>query len=289
MTPGQPLIVSRISGGLGNQLFQYAAGLALALRIGAEFKLDLSWYKSELRDDRRFNLGHFNIDAALATNDDMRRLETFKLVQDMTIFDRRILDRRGDTHLCGYWVGAQYFEGADEAVRKAFAFSNPLVADYAKRYVQQVRTGSCADQVVAMHVRRGDNTRVANFNRFQIHPNLFYELAANAFPSGTAFIVFSDGAMDMEWCRANIPRRADCHYNFCDGHGWLFDFAIMAACDHLIKSMSTFSWWAAWLNPSPDRIVIAPHPLQGIGPQYAHVRQDDYILPDWQVIALPPG
>ncbi|CAA6606261.1 Alpha-1,2-fucosyltransferase (fragment) [Rhodospirillaceae bacterium LM-1] len=289
MTSNVPLVVTKISGGLGNQLFQYAAGLALAYRISAEHKLDLSWYEQEVRDDRRFNLEHFSIAAPIADNADLERVRSCRLEQDMTVFDERLLDWSGDAYLCGYWVGAAYFVGADDGVRSAFAFKNSLVTDYASRYVGQQRDLCRGGDVIALHIRRGDNTRPANFNRFHVHPNDYYEQACSRFPSGSVFVVFSDTPLDLEWCRLNLPRRDDCRYVYCDGHGWLFDFAIMMACDHLIKSMSTFSWWAAWLNPAPGRRIISPHPIQGIGPQYAHARQDEYLLPGWEVIVLEPG
>jgi hypothetical protein len=283
----EPIIVTRISGGLGNQMFQYAAGLAAAKRTGARLKLDMTWYGEELREDRRFSLRHFNIDAPFAEQDDLQRVSCNRLEQDMTVFDKRIFDCSGDCHLLGYWVGASYFAGAENEVRRHLAFANPLVADYATKYVERARKLGEGGPVVGMHVRRGDNTRAANFNRFQVHPNAFYEQASAGFPPGSVFVVFSDSSLDLEWCEANLPRRKDCAYIFSDGHSWLFDFAIMIACDHLIKSMSTFSWWAAWLNQAPGRQVICPHPIQGIGPLYAHVRQDEYVQPGWRVIDLP--
>jgi hypothetical protein len=288
MNNRSPLVVARVSGGLGNQLFQYAAGLSLAERIGGELKLDLSWYKSEIRDDRRFCLAHFLATASVASESDVARVKRFRLEQDMTVFDQRIFSVADDVYLCGFWVSARYFQGAEESVRRAFGFSSPLVEEYARLYVNRVRSQGKGGPVIGMHVRRGDNTRTANFNRFQIHPNAFYDEASGHFPPGSVFVIFSDTPLDLEWCQVNMSRRADCNYIYCDGHGWLFDFAIMTACDHLIISMSTFSWWAAWLNQTAGRIVVSPHPIQGTGPHYAHIRQDDYLQPEWRVITLPP-
>ena len=82
---------------------------------------------------------------------------------------------------------------------------------------------------------------------------LFYK--SKSFYPDSVFLIFSDNQDDINWCKKNIM--GPNHY-FSENHDKLIDFTLMQKCDNNIISNSSFSWWAAWLNPNPDKIVIAP-------------------------------
>lgn len=135
-------------------------------------------------------------------------------------------------------------------------------------------------------MRRGDFA--ANPRTFGTLPAEFFIEAARRFPTGSTFIIFSDDARELDWCREHIRLRADDHVVFSEDHSFRFDFAIMMSCDHNITSVSSFSWWAEWLNPNPGKKVIAPPPERGRGPLYAHFRSVDYTPKSWIVQPMPP-
>ena len=118
--------------------------------------------------------------------------------------------------------------------------------------------------VVSLHVRRGDFLRVDGL----VVASKQRQAAMNQFP-GADFLVFSD---DLAWCRSNVRGENVFYSPF---QGMLEDFWGMACCDHNIIANSTFSWWAAWLNPNPERIVVAP--ANGVG-------DADFYPPDWRLV-----
>ena len=105
------------------------------------------------------------------------------------------------------------------------------------------------------------------------------------FDAESRFLIFSDTARDIQWCRDNIrpdwlaPERL----HFSDGHTDLQDATLMSCCDHNIIANSTFSWWAAWLNTTPGRRVIAPRSWSNPG-NAGKMTTTDLIPPSWEII-----
>jgi hypothetical protein len=106
----------------------------------------------------------------------------------------------------------------------------------------------------------------------------YFEAAMKRIPSGTTFVVFSD---DINWCRENFSKD-DKNILFIEGNLDYEDISLMSLCDHNIISNSTFSWWAAWLNDNPSKIVIAPK--NWFGPAYSNLSTEDLYCPGWLVI-----
>jgi hypothetical protein len=69
--------------------------------------------------------------------------------------------------------------------------------------------------------------------------------------------VFSD---EIEWVKQNLPLPGPVTYRDAPGLGDYEDFYLLSQCQHQVIANSTFSWWAAWLNPNPDKLVAGPHP-----------------------------
>lgn len=130
-----------------------------------------------------------------------------------------------------YLQSEEYFENCKDEIRELYS------------------TGIGYSNYVSIHVRRGDY--VGNKFYFDLFSEGYYERAMFLFP-GEKFIVFSD---DVEWCKTQEIFK-DCA--FSEGNSEVEDMNLMASCKSNIIANSSFSWWAAWLNPNPAKEVVAP-------------------------------
>ena len=264
------MIVVALNGGVGNQLFQYAAARALALRLGVPVGLDRRWYDG--RRGRRYALDRFAIRPEPVDPDalpfrDGRILGhllsglggRFGIYRESGLaFDQRLLDLPDGSYLRGVFQCERYFADQEATIRRDLAFADPPDAD--SRATLEAIGGSLA---VSLHVRRGDyvsNPRIAT-----VHGTLaadYYRRAADLIAArcggDPSFFVLSD---DPAWAAENLqlgfPTRTVDHN---DDRQATEDLRLMAACRHHILANSSFSWWGAWLNPSAEKIVVAPRP-----------------------------
>lgn len=271
------MIVSHILGGLGNQMFQYAAGLALAREFDVSHRLDVSGF-SEYALHHGFELERiFNCSIEIASRADIRNVlgwqcplpirqvlghRRFSLIRRRNFvvephfqYWAGIRNSPRDCYLVGYWQSERYFKQVEPAIRQAFTFRYPLVGKNAD-YLAQV---SC-ENTVSLHIRRGDYVNNAKTNAIHgLLPLSYYQKAIahmTRSKEGSQFFVFSD---DIEWARQNLKLDAPCMF-IGHNHGAesYRDMQLMSHCHHHIIANSSFSWWGAWLNPDPDKIVIAP-------------------------------
>jgi len=223
-------IVTAIRGGLGNQLFQYAAGRALALRRNTDLAVDLSWYDNRAFPYwRPYELGSFHVQTVPLKG-------TFRTVYEsanekVRPFLPDVLDAPDGTRLLGYWVDERYFADQAATIRADLSLSTKPIDG------------------VSLHVRRGSSDIPGDFH---VLPVSYYREAVERFPDA-ALYVFSD---DIGWCRRNLKLGRPC--DFVEGGSAVEDLRLMSSCRHHIIANSTFSWWAAWLNPDPGKIVVRP-------------------------------
>ena len=263
------MIIIKLKGGLGNQLFQYACARSLAERNHDSVKLDLSWYQPGgvvARDTvRPYALEAFTIAAQTASDEEIARVQPGRVrafgVRVMRKlrpinsyhFDPAVLNQSGDVYLEGFFQSEKYFVGIASVIRDAFRLRQPMRAE-AQALLQEIRQS----RAVALHVRRGDyvhNRHAATFHG-TCSPAYYQEamaLIAKQVEAPT-FFVFSD---DIEWVKTHmhIPHAV---YVSREGIADYEELMLMAACHHAIIANSSFSWWGAWLNEHPDKIVIAP-------------------------------
>jgi hypothetical protein len=246
------LIVSEIKGGLGNQLFQYAAGLALAKHHNASFILDKSGYDDD--PDRQFGLNCFSLDnikTEIATENDDDIYFTI-YVEPFFHFDSSFFDNPDFTYLSGYWQTEKYFQHITTEIKNSFRIKPD--------YTAHLPTNNLAFdkyQSVSLHVRRTD---------YAVHPLMgmltatYYYNAIDLLKQhydNLKFYIFSD---DIGWVKENLEL-ARLDYVFVSGiytKTNIEDFYLMQQCKHHIIANSTFSWWAAWLCNFPNKQVIAP-------------------------------
>ena len=182
-----------------------------------------------------------------------------KLIRERTDrFDSRILEERGDLFLIGYWQSEKYFADVAEEVRKAFRFKHPLEGE-AKEISRQIRSANS----VSLHIRRGEYVALENIvGKTDL---AYYERAASYMNERSktmgievpTFFVFSD---DIEWCKEKLKLPFPKVYldQASAGPKDSHHLQLMSLCRHNIIANSTFSWWGAWLNANPEKIVVAP-------------------------------
>lgn len=271
------MIVSRIIGGLGNQMFQYAAGRALSLERDQSLRLDIAGFSS-YQLHQGFELQRvFDFPSEIASEADVRSILGWQFPSSI----RRIVMRPAmaafrhhgfvvephfhywpgiknvpqDCYLVGYWQSEKYFQTHAAVIRADFTFKVPLTKRNAE-LAEQI------DQVnaVSLHVRRGDYAKNPKTNATHGLCPLDYYRAAIRYISGQVeqpyFFIFSD---DIAWLKNNL--KIDFQHQYVD-HNVLAesynDMRLMSLCRHHIIANSSFSWWGAWLNSYPNKIIVAP-------------------------------
>ncbi len=270
-------IVVKVDGGIGNQMFQYALGRALVDTPAAELYLDLSSFDQRRGDNaaRSFGLDFFDLHYQRATPEllaafaEARRSRWGRLARHFVpslathrffmergfAFDPTVFDVRDHTYVEGYWQSEKYFIHLANIIRQDFRF--PPVTDAVNL---PISTRIKRTNAVSVHVRRGDYAHHPATNAFHGLCDAGYYARAmkhmhTRFPDAM-FYVFSD---DPEWARTDLDpsyRTELVEANDRD-HGSL-DLCLMSQCRHHIIANSSFSWWGAWLNPDPNKVVVAP-------------------------------
>ena len=283
------MIITRLTGGLGNQMFQYAAGLALAEQHRTVLKLDASWFRlyGEYEAHNRYALSCLNITEQFATAEEVERaaglaltrserwsvalarwLRFYQYVRRMTSTGNRFhrpslqffpefFQQPDHTYLDGMWQSEQYFTATTDLLRLHFNFrytAPPAV----RALAEQIRSGPSA----AVHFRRGDYARNPTFNReigllgLDYYHRALEQLYAQH-PRVTLYI-FSD---DIDAVERDFKPPGPLVFARVTQPWHSYDkIRLMSQCNHAIVSNSTFAWWAAWLNPNPTKLVIAPDP-----------------------------
>jgi glycosyl transferase family 11 len=265
------MIITRLMGGLGNQMFQYAAGRSLALRRGSDLALDLSFLReppSDLATLRPYELGCFPIEAALLDTSPRidqsrswisrlfpRREAGVRLFQEQGPgFDPAVFRVPDQTLLVGYWQSELYFRDHAEVIRRDFTFCSPPTGRNEELAAEIEQSES-----ISLHVRRGDYANDAQTQAFHgtMSTGYYREALSRIQTQGDPHVfVFSD---DPEWGRVHLE--LPCPTTFVDhnrpdrGHE---DMRLMSLCRHHIIANSSFSWWAAWLDPRAGKMVVAP-------------------------------
>jgi hypothetical protein len=267
------LIIVKLSGGLGNQLFQYAAGRSLSLRNRTALFLDIADFDVDQATitKRAFELGVFAFPVEIASRQQTDRFLhpplLRKAVDKMrpyfrkSVYNEPFFKYDGNfpraspqTLLRGYWQSERYFEQVTAVIRDDLRIKAPL-SEQTRRMADRI-DGS---RSVSLHVRRGDYVKDAATLRYHGVCDLEYYRRAIGEIRRTAgdleVFVFSD---DMEWVKANITSDLPLTFVENEGRQAYEDLFLMGRCQHNIIANSSFSWWAAWLNPNPQKVVIAP-------------------------------
>ena len=272
------MIIVKLMGGLGNQLFQYAFGRALSIEKGDKLKFDLTAYskqgKKEFITPRTYALDQFNLtDFKFASENEIMKFKTirrynffgsfqakinnyrFKTVEETAFNFHKVSNLKGKNfYFEGYWQTEKYFKHVENVVRREFVLKEAFSIEDLP-ITKEVR--SCNS--ISLHIRRGDYVTSSDTNNFHGVCSLeYYAKAVDLISqkiSKPIFYVFSD---DIDWARQNIKVDfetkfiADLNLKDCQ------EMMLMSYCKHNITANSSFSWWGAWLNQNKNKMVVVP-------------------------------
>jgi len=271
------MIISNLVGGLGNQMFQYAAGRSLSLRLKLPLFLDINDLTNyKLHHGYQFNHifhGQFDIANKSLLAEVLGFQNNFALKRILKYDSLKFLRSRHyiiepffkytdisegisqKAYIYGYWQSEKYFKEHAAIIRDDFRFKSELNEINSK--ISQLILSVNA---ISIHIRRGDYISSKSTNALLgICPLDYYDAAIKKISSKVSrphFFIFSD---DSEWVKKNFKINHE-HYFINHNHGAdsFNDMRLMSMCKHHIIANSTFSWWGAWLNSHKDKIVIAP-------------------------------
>jgi Glycosyl transferase family 11 len=287
--PGQrtPCVVVHLSCGLGNQMFQYAAGRSLALRTGARLILDATSF-TRRNARRKFALSDCNLPAKVSIagykdwptapivrfpvsrHRSIRKAARFihamgdilgadashkkfsVFVERGMAFEPGFCDLGAQTYLAGFWQSARYFDDVGHLIRNDLRLTRKPNAANAQ-WLQRI----LAANSVCVHVRRGDYLSsdvhgLCSANYYRLAMQLMRDRLSNP-----QFFVFSD---DWQWCREHFVSSDATIVDANDANAAADELRLMGACRHHVIANSSLSWWGAWLATSPGQIVVAPQP-----------------------------
>ncbi len=269
------MILIELLGGLGNQLFQYAAAKRLSIEKNLLLKLDIQGFQSYTL--RTYKLNHFAVTAEIATTEEINYFTNPSIVgkasrwverrffpfynrriyyeQKQFQFEPEFLQTRKNVYLRGYFQSEKYFKPIENLIRQEFTIKTPP-NDTNVEMAQRVGEVNA----VSLHIRRGDY--VSNSTTNAVHGVLsldYYHQAAKQIAVSVPqphFFIFSD---DPTWVSENLKLAYPMTFvDHNDASHDYEDLRLMSLCKHHIIANSSFSWWGAWLAEFPDKMVFAP-------------------------------
>lgn len=273
------LIITKLIGGLGNQMFQYAIARSIAHTRKADLKIDISGFEltGPQCTPRRYELNHFSIVENFANNKETQRFigkkarlltffgKTLPILENYTYhyyiekknfnYDQDVFESKGNIYLDGYWQTEKYFKNIKDVIKNDFTIKTK----------QDEKNNSLLKKIkncdaVAVHVRRGD------YVTSPLASSICGTCSLDYYKKGVGiivkrvhephFFIFSD---DPEWAKKNLkidfPTVYVTHNGADKGYE---DMRLMSNCKHFVIANSSFSWWGAWLSCNPNKIILAP-------------------------------
>ena len=248
------MIIVRIIGGLGNQMFQYAYAKALQKK-GYDVQIDISKFKNYTLHGG-YQLDKFKIDLETSSNTSnfLTKLGTSRILKEKSLlFDEEHLNPDKTKYIKGYFQTEKYFSNIKNVLFEQFALKEHL-SETTLAYKKQIENfkNSCS-----IHIRRGDYITNDKANKVHGICELDYYYKAIDFIKSQykelQFFVFSD---DVNWAKENLSLENVTFIN----HNVIphEDMFLMSLCRFNITANSSFSWWGAWLNKCKNKVVIAP-------------------------------
>jgi hypothetical protein len=255
------MIITKLQGGLGNQLFQWAYGKSLSIKHGVEFFLDKSFYDNQIGVTiRGYELNKF---PNLKKPQFMNVLGLFVVSDDFN-YRELYYDKKKSYYLNGYWQSEKYFKGIESIIREELQVPNESLEKFSNLPINENN--------VSIHIRRTDYVTSNGYHPVQSIE--YYQKGLDIIGEYDNIFVFSD---DINWCKENLQFK---NMIFIEGFDNMEDIWLMSLCKNNIIANSSFSWWGAWLNRNPNKKVISPKNWFG----NVNINTNDIIPSDWILI-----
>ena len=287
------MIIVKLWGGLGNQMFQYAFAVYLGEKRS---QTPLFFGEKSHKNDSEINCFCTNIKTI-----DYKELQKFKfysssillyrfkrkLIRTFSFLNREILVENSPIYIpCiansyslfdGYWQSYKYLETIEDKIRQDFTLKKNIILN------SVIHDSILKESSVSVHIRRGDYITSKNAKIYESVPLDYYLKSINQIAEKVLDPIFYIFSNDLEWAKEKLLLPDNIYLKFVDNSQFsdvaIADFVMMSNCKHHIIANSTFSWWSAWLNPSKSKIVIAP------AKWYVGKKNDstiDLIPPEWE-------
>ena len=282
-------------GRLGNQLFQYAALKSIALENGYVCKIPnpaaMEWH------GQKCLLSEFNIEASFLEPHDLSSIERNVIEPSHHYFFKDFFHIPDNSNIHGYFQSTYYFNKHKDQICKELTPAHKYISK-ANEFLNFLRADG--SEVVSIHLRRGDNIDGTNLNekylsfygkndiydKDSIYGQYISQALAKFGDRKVKFLVFSGGSRtgddkeDILWAKNTFKKE---NFFVSETNSAMEDFSLMMLCDHNITChLTTFGWWAAYLNPNPNKTIIAPK-------NYFYDEKEEYVRPgffpaSWTII-----
>lgn len=253
------MIITKLQGGLGNQLFQWAYGKYLSEHFNTELSLDLSFYQNQFGNTPRtfelINLPNLKVPERLPPS------KPIVYLNDNFTFKPIDYKSNHDYFLNGFWQSEKYFKSVSNLIKLELSPTEDKLNDLSKKI---------EGNSISLHIRRTDYLTSNGFHPTQTIQ--YYQEAIRLIGDYKNIYIFSD---DIEWCKNNLTFK---NTVFIEGQSNIEDLWLMSLCDHNVIANSSFSWWGAWLNNNPNKIVVAPKLWFG---EHAGINSGDIVPENW--------
>ena len=270
-------------GRLGNQMFEYAALRGIAARHGYEWCIP---------PPERKGIENYSLHECFKLSPDRREgiMEPCQYAQEPYFhFCQELFDTCPDNvSLHGFFQSWRYFDNVKDEIRKDYTFHEGIL-EPCKEMMEELE----GQEPIMLHVRRGDpnltDPRGFKWSYTQcgsmhpVQPVEYYEKALKHFRKDQPVIVFSDSTdwvKEQDFFKPDRFMISEPEDKYADGSFTPYaDLCLMSLCSHAIIANSSMSWWGAWLQTNPDKIVIAPK--MWFGPDYKDKDTKDLYCPEW--------
>jgi len=261
------MVIVKLYGGLGNQMFQYAVGRTLSLKNKDVLKFDLSWFDDTGDDiNRPFKLSVFNIDINEADKERVNKIVPGRIRRILGLYDHKeyikekhfnfdedVINLKGGVYLDGYWQSWKYFSDVEDVIKEDFTLKNGF-GEESNKIADIIKNNNS----VSLHVRRGDYVQNVKTNAYHGTCSMeYYKKAIEYIKNKVGDIklfIFSD---DIAWAKEQELFKGSVFVSRSEIKDYE-EMILMSLCEHNIVANSSFSWWGAWLNRNNNKIVIAP-------------------------------
>jgi hypothetical protein len=249
------MVISNLKGGLGNYLFQIAAGYSLAIDNNDSFTID---ERMILQVHSHWSVYSTNIFRNVPITNGVINFNYYKYEslkhQLIPYVDNILID--------GYFQSEKYWKGNEDKILELFKIDENTLEYLTQKYPDIIG----ADDTCSIHVRRGDFLKIGFYNKLDM--SNYYEKAIQEIGADKHFVIFSN---DIEWCKENFK---GIKATFVKSKLDFMDLYLMSLCKDNITANSTFSWWGSYLNMNPNKRVVTP------ATWFIHTHPNEDIIPE---------